>query len=260
MKIMTINILGYGLMGKQIAALLYLGGFNIHIWNHKHANEKDVLRQIKLLKRIFNTEVEGKITFHTDFDDLPDAITIESVIENLDVKRELYKNFKKSKMLYFTNSSSFSPSEIGENVNGFHFFNPISLKLLEMHLRDTEMIEDIKPVLEYLEIIGFDIINVNSNRGYIGNYILFNEISSALKLIEKFNYTYEHVNMVYKKLYDGRNLFTIIDLIGIDVVYQILKNLKEEDASIYIPRCLANALDKNILGRKNKTSIKEVLS
>tara|TARA_B100001250_G_C19704828_1_gene746465 strand:- start:979 stop:1089 length:111 start_codon:yes stop_codon:yes gene_type:complete len=32
---MQINILGYGLMAKQIASLLYLGGFHINIWNLK---------------------------------------------------------------------------------------------------------------------------------------------------------------------------------------------------------------------------------
>lgn len=256
---MKVNILGYGLMGKQIAALLYLGGFDICIWNYKVVNEKDMLRQIKLLKRSFSTEKEGSLTFYTDLNDLPDAITIESVVENLEIKRELYKHFENSKSLYFTNSSSFSPSEISEKVNGFHFFNPINLKLLEMYLSNTTSISKFESILNYLQQIEFEIVEVNSNRGYIGNYILFNEIASALKLIEKFNYSYEQVDLVYNKLYDGRNLFMIIDLIGIDVVYQILKNLKDDDESIYLPKCLSIALDKNILGRKNKTSLKEVL-
>ena len=257
---MIINILGNGLMGKQISALMYLGGFEVHIWNHKEVVVKDVLRQVKLLKRSFNTGLEGKIIIHKDLNDMPDAVTIESVVEDLEVKREFYKKFESSGMPYFTNSSSFAPSEVGEKVNGFHFFNPISLKLLEMYLNSNLSIKSVKPIIDYLERLEFEVVSVNDNRGYIGNYVLFSEISSALKLIEKFDYGVNQINKVYSKLYEGRDIFSIIDLIGIDIVFKILTNLKEDDSTIYMPLSLKLALDKDILGRKNKTSIRQVLS
>lgn len=256
---MQINILGYGLMGKQIAALLYLGGFNVNIWNHKSIDEKHVLRQVKMLKRSIDEVGGGTFSFYSDLQSLPDAVTIESVTENIDIKKTLFKHFEASNNLYFTNSSSFSPSEINENVNGLHFFNPVNLKLIEVFFSKKSIPEKFNPVLVFLEKSGFDVVKVNDNRGYIGNYILFNEISSALKLVEKFGYQASQLESVYNKLYDGRSLFSIIDLIGIDVVNQILVNLKEEDESIYLPVCLSEALSKNILGKKNRTSIKDVL-
>ncbi len=257
---MNINILGYGLMGKQIASLFYLGGFDIHIWNHSVIEENDIQKQIKLLKRILEVFKEGSLHFHTDINELPDSITIESVIEDLRVKKELFSYFSNNVSPYFTNSSSFSPTEIDRNVNGFHFFNPINLKLLELYFVNDSIQSSIFPIINYLKELQFEIVFTKNNRGYIGNYILFHEISSAMKLIEKYDYQIEQVNAIYKKLYDGRNIFQIIDVIGIDVVHKILCNLKEEDESIYLPQCLSLALKRNILGKKNKTSIKEVLA
>ena len=40
---------------------------------------------------------------------------------------------------------------------------------------------------------------------------------------------------------------------------KILKNLNEKNNQFYIPEILQTALDKNILGKKNKTSIKSLL-
>ncbi len=257
---MNINVLGYGIMGKQIAAFLYLGGFNVYIWNHKEVNEKDVQRQIRVLKRNLDSGNEGSINFCYELDQLPKATTIESVVEDLDSKKEIFNYFKQSDSLYFTNSSSFSPSEIGEGVCGFHFFNPIGLKLIEMYVADGKDLDGFKPVMDFIRESGFDIVKVNDNRGYIGNYILFNEISSALKLIEKFGYGVNQINTVYSKLYDGRDIFTIIDLIGVDVVLKILTNLKEVDQTIYLPDVLQVAIDNNILGKKNKTSIKSLIA
>ena len=122
------------------------------------------------------------------------------------------------------------------------------------------MEQKISPIISYLNELEFSIVKVNNNRGYIGNYIFFNEISFALKLIEKYAYTIEQIDQVYDKIYEGRNLTGVIDLIGVDVVYEIIKNLKEEEEAIYLPNVLRVALDKNILGKKNKTSIRTLLS
>ena len=254
-----VNVLGYGLMGKQIAALFYLGGFNVTIWNHREVDEKDLVRQIKLLRRSIDDVEEGMYNIINDINLLPDAITIESLAENIELKKAVYKKCEHFKAPYFTNSSSYSPLEIGDNVNGFHFFNPISLKLVELYWEDSAISDQVVALTDFLKKTGFDVVKVGSNRGYLGNYILFNEISSALKLIEKLNYSTEQVNSIYEKLYGGRNIFNIVDLIGVDTSYQILKNLKESDNSIYLPECFEAALAKNILGRKNKTSIIDVL-
>lgn len=256
---MQVNILGYGLMAKQIAALLYLGGFKISIWNRSKIDLGEVDRQIRLLKRTIDTTTTGEIISVDKLDDLEDYLTIESVVEDIDVKKGLYDKLKnRITKGYFTNSSSYSPNEIGNNVNGLHFYNPIMLKFVEHYDSKSEP-GAVESILSYLRSLEFEIVPVYNNRGYIGNYILFHEISSALKLIEKLNYSVDSVNAFYKKLYDGRDIFTIVDIIGIDVVRAILVNLKAQDDNLYLPECLRNAMNKNVLGKKNKTSIKQVL-
>jgi 3-hydroxyacyl-CoA dehydrogenase len=246
-------------MAKQIAALLYLGGNDVTIWNHRKVELSEVERQVRLLKKFISPLSEGAIHVVECFEDLEDHLTIESVVENLEIKRSLYDQLRKRITKgYYTNSSSYSPEEIGIGVSGLHFFNPITLKLVELYQADTSC-KAIEEVVSYLTALDFEVVSVNNNRGYIGNYILFHEISSALKLVEIFNYTVDTVNVFYKKLYDGRDIFNIVDIIGIDVVRAIIVNLKEQDASLYLPESLEKALNSNILGKKNKTSIKQVL-
>lgn len=258
---MKVNVLGYGIMAKQIAALLYNVGYEVCIWSHRPVDVVEVQKQIKLLGRYMVTDLTGTITFTNSLDQLEDAVTIESVVEDLDVKKEIYSLLKdKISKGYYSNTSSYSPSEIGELVGGAHFYNPVTLKLVELYIPGTVCRDGMDAICETLNSVGFEIVKVNENRGYIGNYILFQEISIALKLMEKFDYNLESVNSIYCKLYDGRNIFTIIDLIGIDIVYKILINLKEEDDTIYMPQCLAKAIKQGILGRKNRTSIRTVLN
>jgi len=256
---MNINILGFGLMGKQIAALLYLSGCRINIYSRSEIKEKDLLRQIKLIKRNLPTTSEGEYFFYNKVTDLPNCITIESVIEDIEIKKKIHKDIRRvNDKLYLTNTSSYSPAEISPDILGLHFFNPISLGLIEIS-KNKFISEELDSLIGIFESLGFVVVDVHSNRGYIGNYILFHEISSALKLVEKFNYGVNQINKVYSRLYDGRDIFFIIDLIGIDVVFQILTNLKEDDETIYLPMLLRSAMDKNILGKKNKTTIKSLI-
>jgi 3-hydroxyacyl-CoA dehydrogenase len=49
----------------------------------------------------------------------------------------------------------------------------------------------------------------------------------------------------------------MIDLIGVDITHNIIKNLKEQDASVYLPNVLEEAMRLNILGKKNGSSIQK---
>lgn len=257
---MKINILGYGVMGKQIAALFYLGGYDIAIWDKYEIDHQELYRQIELLKFFFKSNLTGNITFVNSLDGLENNLTIESVIEDIQTKKEIY-NFLKTRISksYFSNTSSYAPSEISGEVNGLHFFNPISLRIVELYLFNKAKNDELKDILKYLRSADFKIIEVHDNRGYAANYLLFHEISSALKLIEAFGYSVNAVEGIYKNLYNGRDIFKIIDIIGVDVVYKVLNNLKEKYETIYLARCLEEAIEKNILGKKNKTSIRGIL-
>jgi 3-hydroxyacyl-CoA dehydrogenase len=256
-----VNVLGSGVMGSQIASLLYLMGYNVFIWNHKQIDKDFIYSRIRQTKRLLSSDftLEGSISFVISIRDIENNITIETVKEDLTLKKTIYKETKNIiTNPYFTNSSSIKPSEIGENVNGLHFFNPLSqIKVIEYILK-SDMTEELELLFINLKEIGFDMVNVNDNVGYIANFILFNEISSVFKLIEVYKYKLEEIQEIYIKVFK-KDILKIIDLVGLDTTYSILKNLKAEDESIYLPRLLDIAIEKNILGKKNNTTILTLL-
>lgn len=259
---MKINILGCGVMGRQIASLFFIGGYDVAVWDERRIGVEELNNGVRLARKQFTKCIDGSISVVSSFKELDDNLTIESVKEDLSIKRYVHEALKgKMSKGYFSNTSSFSPNEIGEGVCGLHFFNPINIKLVEVHLSDNFVVsQEYNSMISYLNSHQFSIIKVNANRGYLGNYILFNEISTVFKLIEKYGYSSKKICTVYKTLYNGRDLFQIIDLIGIDVIFHVLRNLAEVDSFIYVPQILSVALKQNILGKKNKTSILDAMT
>lgn len=258
---MEINIIGLGIMGAQINALFNLAGIKTFIWDKNEVSEKSLDREFKKLKKQFS-DYDNSInyTLVDELEKLPNNPTIEVVIENLDVKKEIYYKIRaKNNKAYFSNTSSYCPSDINEDINSLHFFNPINMGLVEYYICDDKYLSQWSEIKNILEELRFSLVEVKSNRGYIGNYVLFSEISTYFRMIEKYGYSTENLNIVIEKLYGERDIIKIIDLIGIDVVCKILKNLNEQDEFIYVPKILDEAISKNILGRKNKTTISSLL-
>lgn len=254
-----INILGFGVMARQIAALFLLLGYKINIYNKTIANQDLIEKQLRLLQKklpyLENINNQGGgITFHLGFKILKDLPTIESISENLQIKKELILDFQKNfKSPIFSNSSSFSYDDLSCPL--MHFFNPIYINLVEIYNPKNECLE----LIEDLKNNHFIIINSKGNRASLANLILFGEFSNIFKIIEQLHYTQEECQMIYNLLYEKRNIFNIIDTIGIDICEEIFKNIKENDPNFYHPKSFAKALKENILGKKNKTSIKDIL-
>ena len=85
----NINIIGCGLMGSQIASLFSIMGYEVNIWNRSDVDEKNLKRQKKIIIKLLKTEDrDGKINFIKNFNDLQNNITIESLAENIDLKKK----------------------------------------------------------------------------------------------------------------------------------------------------------------------------
>lgn len=247
-----------GVMGYQIAALFYVLGYRVAVLSRRDIDKIKLNKSVNRINRLFNLNKQknGEFKICTEFCDIYDSYTIDAVSEDLMVKKEIYHKIREvTSAPYLTNTSSYAPNEIANDVIGLHFFNPIQLKIIEL----TDYHDEVNQLLDVLEVAGFNIVSVNQNRGYIGNFLLFHEIGAALKLIDKHGYSADSVQSIYNTLYDGRNIFLILDLIGLDVAYNIFKNLKEKDDSFYLPECIGVAIESGVLGKKNKTSILDVI-
>ncbi len=129
---MKINVLGSGHMGKQICSLFVVLGHTVKIWHKSHQNlEKPIQNEIQKIEKNFNIKSKGKFVIIDNLNDLEDSLTIETVKEDLNIKKDILSqlNFKNN---IFSNTSSIKLSQIGDYVNGLHFMNPITLPLIEL--------------------------------------------------------------------------------------------------------------------------------
>ncbi len=252
-----INILGSGYMGKQIASLFTLIGFEVFIWyNQKEVNLVDNLNhEVKKLEKVLKLKNTGKINIIDQIGKLEENLTIETVKEDIDIKKKVINNLKYKKNI-FSNTSSLRLSDIGENVNGFHFMNPISMKYIEVCEKSDYSKENLNIVLEKLRKISYQIVNVKDSPGFLINKIIFKDISNFFHLIEKDKFDKLNILDVYRNKLDRNDPIRLINVIGVDTSLAILKNLNNYDKSFYVPKTLEQAVSKNILGFKNKKLFK----
>ncbi len=261
-----INMLGFGVMGRQAAALFQLLSYDVFVWDHNITDDKKAMfaTEVRKMEKFLGLDSmkQGGITFVKNIEELVPVLTYEALIEDLPVKRSVisHLSYAISKGVLLTNTSSYRPSEIHPYAMGLHFFNPIyRLKFAELSSYSDAASSSVKDLLNCLNKHGFEIITTSDNRGYVGNYLLFQEIANALKLIDRFNYKTSTIDRILSHMGRSVSVFDIIDLVGVDITRKILMNLKEVDSSIYCSQLLDEALKKNILGKKNKTSIRSVI-
>ena len=256
METLQVNILGMGVMGCQLAALFSLAGYQVRLWSRRaDAKLSPVEREIRLLRRFLNCpEATGKVTLGSDIGQLSAGPTIESVTEDLALKRALHQQLRLvNQEPFFTNSSSYRPEEIGDGVKGLHFFNPVThLRLIEYV--DADHLQSLQSFRSFVESCGFTLVEVKQNRGYVGNYLLFNEISAFFRLLEIWGYDEQTLKVVCASI-GHRNAFEVVDFIGVDVCLRILENLHERDAVLFVPDLLRRAVAADVRGKKNGTSL-----
>jgi len=258
----SVNIIGSGVMGKQISGLFLAGGVNVNIWNRTVPNVNEIYKSAKLIAKIKKLpEPFGKLNVLSSIDELSDTITIETVSEDINLKRAIYEQVMSiANVPYYSNTSSLKPNEIGVKVRGIHFFNPILLSIVEVYDPQSATSDDSLNLNKFMEDIGFSSFNVKNNRGYGANYLLFSSISAYFRLVEVHKYDPIELNCLYGKICNGNEILKTIDIIGVDVVLSIMRNLSQVDDMFYIPTLLVEAISSNVLGKKNKTSIKSFLT
>jgi 3-hydroxybutyryl-CoA dehydrogenase len=167
MEIKKVGVLGCGLMGSGIAQTAASAGFETIVREvTSELCEKGFGGIEKSLARFAEKgtitaeqqqQIRGRLRGTTALEDLADCdIIIEAIIENLETKRDTYRQLDaicKPETIFASNTSSISITEMmtatsGERQRrfiGMHFFNPVPLmKLVEVIrtiLTDEEVYE-----------------------------------------------------------------------------------------------------------------------
>ena len=249
---MKINVLGSGHMGKQICSLFVVLGHSVKIWHNTQKNyEKTIENEISKIEKHFGLKSKGNFFIIDNIKDLENTLTIETVKEDLSIKKKVISklSFKNN---IFSNTSSLKLSDIGDNINGLHFMNPITIPLIEICKKKDFSNELIAELIHSFKKLSYDIIEVKDNSGFLVNRILFKEISYFFYLYEIEKVSIENLKKIQKLLIRNNDTIKVVNMIGLDTCLSILENLNKENNDIHIPETLKECVKKNILGYKNK--------
>lgn len=276
MEVKKIGVVGAGAMGSGIANIAAISGYDVVLHDLKDAYIESGIKRIdqfmsKSVERGKMTEAEkeevlSRITTTTNLDDFQDVdLVIEAVIEDMDVKKDVFKQLDqitRDEVILTTNTSSMSITEIAqvtkrpEKVAGFHFFNPAQImKLVEIvrgYNTEDETVELLKQVADKLRK---EYVVVNKDTpGFIVNRVMIPHFIESIRLLEEGVASAEDIDKAVKY---GLNYpmgpFELQDYAGVDIGYYVMEYFRKEfdDTRFSPPLLLKQMMRAGRLGRKS---------
>ena len=197
---------------------------------------------------------------------------VEAIIENLNIKKELYEKIDKimrNDLIISSNTSTIPINQLTEGLSlkfkkNFlitHFFNPPRyLKLLEIVKSKEVNIEIFEKIKLFCDLnLGKTVIETKDTAGFIGNRIGIFWIERAAVEAIKHDLSIEEADIIIKNLFGvpKTGVFGLIDVVGLDliplVVKSLLNNIPANDyyKSVHqVPEIFQFMLDNKLIGRK----------
>jgi 3-hydroxybutyryl-CoA dehydrogenase len=277
MDIKKVGVLGCGLMGSGIAQTAATAGFDVVV---REVSEELCDRGFggidKSLARFAEKgtitaeqqkEIRGRMTGTTRLEDLSDCdIIIEAIIENLEIKRDTYRQLDelcKPETILASNTSSLSITEMMTATSadrqrrfiGMHFFNPVPLmKLVEVVrtiLTDEAAYER---AVEFGRQLGKVPVRTSDKTGFIVNRLLVPYMLDAVRALEEGVGSIVDIDNAMK-LGCGYPMgpFTLGDFVGLDTTYYIAEIMFNEfrEKRFAPPPLLKRMVLAGLYGRKS---------
>ena len=275
MDVRKIGVVGAGAMGTGIAHVAAMNGYEVVL---RDIEMSYVEKSIKNMDKFMVRSVEkGKMTQDQlqatlkrirptialeDFADVD--FVIEAVIEDLDLKKEVFKALDKicrQEAVLATNTSSMSITAIAASANrpekvcGMHFFNPAQIMRLVEVIRGLGTSDETVGAAKALaESFGKKTIEVKKDSpGFVVNRILIVGNVVAARLYEEGVASIEDIDTAVKL---GLNYpmgpFELMDFTGIDVNYFVMEYLAGEfrENQYAAPQIVKQMVRAGRLGKK----------
>jgi 3-hydroxybutyryl-CoA dehydrogenase len=277
-----IAVIGTGTMGIQISQVIALNGFNVVLKSRTENSLECGLKRIKEnLQRSVNekrltreqaNETMARITGTTRFLKAGKNadIVIESIIEDMEEKKSVFKEMAKvcpSYTIFSSNTSSLSISELATSVEtpqrviGLHFFNPAAvIKLVEITKGRVTSPENVNVIRDFVGNLNKIPIVINDSPGFLVNRMLIPMINEAISILEEGVASKEDIDSSMKLgAKHPMGPLELADLIGLDVCLSIMESLfKQFNNPKYRPcPLMLKMVQKNYLGRKTKRGFYE---
>ena len=259
-KIRTAAVIGSGVMGGGIAALLAGAGvktllLDIVPFDLKDEEKSDPVARNRIAQIGLDTVKMSRpsllmqqkdvdlITIgnlEDDFDKLAGCDWIvEVVVENLKIKQDLFKRIesvKKPGAIVSSNTSGIPLKAMSEGLSdefkqhflGTHFFNPVRyMKLLEIIPGEQTLPEILNFLADYGErVLGKGIVWAKDTPNFVGNRIGVQGIVKAMQLMLEDQMTIPEVDALFGPAM-GRPktaMFRTSDLVGLDTLGHVASN------------------------------------
>jgi 3-hydroxybutyryl-CoA dehydrogenase len=245
-----VGVVGCGLMGSGIAQVSAQAGYETVVREiddealdrGMSSIEKNLSRAVKK-EKIDEDEKEAvldRLTGTLELSDLGDCdIVIEAVVEDLDVKTDVFRQLDEAcgeDTIFASNTSSLTITEMAaaterpDRFVGLHFFNPVPvMKLVEVVSQgatDDDVFDD---AYEFAESLGKEPIACRDNSGFIVNRILVPYMMDAIRAYENGVGSIEDIDKGME-LGTGYPMgpFTLGDFVGLDTLARIGEIMFEE--------------------------------
>ncbi len=274
MRIEKVGVLGAGIMGRGIAQVCAMGGFDVAMQdiNDEILNKSLSIIEHNLQKGIERGKVKpeekevalSKIKLVTDIKAaVKEAdLVIEAVPEDLKLKQNVFSEVEKYCSPYTiiaSNTSSMSVTEIGaavrspERTIGLHFFNPVHImKLVEIVCGLETSAETFNACEAACQQMGKQTVKINEYPGFVTtriNALIGNE---AFTMLQEGLGSPEDIDKALKLgLNHPMGPFEMVDLVGLDTRLKILEYLHQTLGEKYRPAPLmVKYVKAGRLGRK----------
>jgi 3-hydroxybutyryl-CoA dehydrogenase len=271
---MKVCVVGAGTMGAGIAQVFASKGMDVVLCDVKeefvdkgyNTINKGLSRLVEKGKMDQDTKdgIMGRIQKTVNLGDAKDSdLVVEAIIENMDVKKELYKNLDgvcKAETILASNTSSLSITEIAaatmrpDRVIGMHFFNPAPvMKLIEIIRGIATSDDTFNKIKEMSTLIGKDPVEVKEAPGFVVNRILIPMINEAVGILAEGIASVEDIDKAMKLgANHPKGPLELADFIGNDINLAIMECLYNETGDPkYRPHPLLRKMVRaKYLGRK----------
>ena len=270
-----LGIIGAGAMGRGIAQVAALAGLDVRLMDVRSDALSEAAGFLSVMitrqaekGRISKDEAKAAVKRILPVENLArlsDAdVVIEAVVENLDVKRELFVDLEavvSPDAVLASNTSSLSITAIAAatrrpgRVAGMHFFNPVPLMRLVEVIGGLRTEEATLDKLELLaKRLGHHAVRAKDSPGFLVNHAGRAYSTEGLRLLQE-NVAPPHViDRILRELVGFRmGPFELFDLTGLDVSLPVMEQVYEQfyHDDRYRPSQLAGArVVGGVLGRK----------
>ncbi|AGK60174.1 3-hydroxyacyl-CoA dehydrogenase /Enoyl-CoA hydratase [Archaeoglobus sulfaticallidus PM70-1] len=269
----NVLVIGAGTMGHGIAEVCAIAGYNVTIvdikdeflekavkkigWSLKKLESKKKIKENAedVLKRIKTTTNLEEAAKEADF-------VIEAVIEDTDVKKDIFKRLDencKEGVIFSTNTSTIPITDISsatrrpESVIGLHFFNPPTLiKLVEIIRGERTSDETVEKTKEFAKTIGMDYVLVEKDvPGFLVNRINLRVFTEAIRMVEE-GFKPEEIDSAVKyRLGLPMGILEVVDFSGVDIVFYVTHEMMKRGVNVKPSKLVEEMIKEGRLGMKS---------